>query len=282
MMSQQNQNRLVKAGSLVFLIILATLVIIPFVWMVSTSLKPDLKQIFVFPPQWIPNPPAFSNYLTAWNSAPFPRYLLNSIIVSIVPVTFQVINACLAAYVFSQINFPGRNILFLLFLAVLMIPGQVTVVPNYIILSRLGWLNHYQALIIPFTATAFGTFLIRQSFMTIPRDLIDAAIIDGAGHLGILRNVLIPLSKPMIFTFFLLNFNWRWNDYFWVLIMTSSDTMRTLPVGVIAMQSGAEGGTNWHYLMAATLIVIFPILVLFVLTQRNFIEGVARSGLKGV
>lgn len=281
-MSHKNQYRLLKAGSLILLIISATLVIIPFVWMISTSLKPDLRQIFVFPPQWIPNPPAFSNFFTAWNSAPFPRYLLNSVIVSLVPVTLQIINACLSAYVFARIDFPGRNFLFLLFLAVLMIPGQVTVVPNYIILSRLGWLNQYQALIVPFAATAFGTFLIRQSFMTIPRDLIDAAIIDGAGHLGILRYVLIPLSKPMIFTFFLLNFNWRWNDYFWVLIMTSSDTMRTLPVGVIAMRAGAEGGTNWHYLMAATLIVIFPILVLFVFTQRNFIEGVARSGLKGV
>lgn len=281
-MSQNRQTRIVKTGSLLFLLASATLVLIPFVWMISTSLKPDLKQIFVFPPQWIPNPPAFSNFLTAWNSAPFPRYLLNSVIVSIIPVTIQVINACLAAYVFSQIEFPGRNFIFLLFLAVLMIPGQVTIVPNFIVLSRLDWLNKYQALIIPFTATAFGTFLIRQSFLTIPKDLIDAAIIDGARHLGILRYVLIPLSKPMIFTFFLLNFNWRWNDYFWVLIMTSSDTMRTLPVGVVAMQAGAEGGTNWHYLMAATLIVIMPILILFILTQRRFIEGVAHSGLKGV
>ena len=203
-------------------------------------------------------------------------------IVSIVPVTFQVINACLSAYVFSQIKFPGRDFLFLLFLAVLMVPSQVTIVPNFIILSRLDWLNKYQALIIPFAATAFGTFLIRQSFLTVPKDLIDAAIIDGAGHLRILRFVLVPLSKPMILTFFLLNFNWRWNDYFWVLIMTSSDSMRTLPVGVIAMRAGAEGGTNWHYLMAATLIVILPVLVLFIFTQRHFIEGIARTGLKGV
>lgn len=281
-MRYRSQTTLLKTGSFIFLVAAALIAIIPFAWMVSTSLKPDLQQIFVSPPKWIPVPPTFSNYLTAWNSAPFGRYLLNSVIVSIVPVSLQVVNGCLSAYVFSRIRFPGREVLFLFFLAVLMIPAQVTIVPNYIILSRLEWLNTYQALIIPFTATAFGTFLIRQTFLSIPNDLIDAAIIDGASHLSILRYVMIPLSKPMILTFALLNFNWRWNDYFWVLIMTSSDFMRTLPVGVIAMRAGGEGGTNWHYLMAATLIVILPVLVLFVFTQRYFVEGIARTGLKGV
>jgi ABC-type glycerol-3-phosphate transport system permease component len=281
-MSHSRHQRIVKIASLIFLIGAATLVVIPFVWMISTSLKPDLKQVFVFPPQWIPRPPAFENFVIAWNSGPFWRYLMNSLIVSIVPVTLQVINACLCAYVFARIKFPGRDLLFLFFLAVLMIPAQVTVVPNYIILSRLGWLNEYQALIVPFIATAFGTFLMRQAFLTVPDDLADAAIIDGAGHLSILRHVMIPLTKPMILTFFLLNFNWRWNDYFWVLVMTSSDSMRTLPVGVIAMRAGSEGGTNWHYLMAATLLVILPVLLLFIFTQRHFIQGIARSGLKGV
>lgn len=271
-----------KVIAFLLLTIIAALVLIPFAWMISTSLKPDLSAIFVFPPEWIPNPPMWSNYLKAWEAAPFGRYLVNSVIVSVSSTALQVFNACLCAYVFARIKFPGRDILFLLFLAVLMIPTQVTVVPDYIIFSRLNWLDTYWALIIPFTVTAYGTFLIRQSFLTIPNDLVDAAIIDGASHFGILRHVMIPLSKPMIITFALLTFIWRWNDYFWVLIMTNSDSMRTLPVGLIGMSAGPEGGANWQILMAATALVIAPVMLLFSLAQRSFIEGVTYSGLKGV
>ena len=264
----------------VALVIMSLITLVPFLWMISTSLKPSLKDVYTFPPQWIPSPIAWGNYLEAWKSVPFDRFMINSIITSVVPVFLQVVNGCLSAYVFSQINFKGRDFLFTLFLAVLMVPSQVTIIPNYIIMSRLDWLNTYQALIVPFVATAFGTFLIRQSFLAIPRDLIDAAAIDGAGHLGILRHIMIPLSKPMIITFALLNFNWRWNDYFWVNIMTTSETMKTLPVGIIAMKSG-EGGTNWHYLMAGAVIVIIPVMILFLAAQKQFVEGVARTGIKG-
>jgi ABC-type glycerol-3-phosphate transport system permease component len=259
---------------------MSLITLVPFLWMISTSLKPSLKDVYTFPPQWIPSPIAWGNYLEAWKSVPLDRFMINSIITSVVPVFFQVVNGCLSAYVFSQINFKGRDFLFTLFLAVLMVPSQVTIIPNYIIMSRLNWLNTYQALIVPFVATAFGTFLIRQSFLAIPRDLIDAAAIDGAGHLGILRHIMIPLSKPMIITFALLNFNWRWNDYFWVNIMTTSETMKTLPVGIIAMKSG-EGGTNWHYLMAGAVIVIIPVMILFLIAQKQFVEGVAKTGIKG-
>lgn len=270
-----------KIFSVILLMTISLIIIIPFAWMISTSLKPDLRAVYVFPPQWIPKPPAWENYIKAWNSAPFDRYLINSLIVSISGVLLQVTNGCLCAYVFARINFPGRNIIFLLFLAVLMIPSQVTVIPNYIVLSQLGWINKYQALIIPSAATAFGTFLIRQAFLAVPNDLVDAAVLDGAGHLKILRHVMMPLSIPMIITFALLVFNWRWNDYFWVLIMTSSDSMRTLPVGLVAMRAGTEGGSQWHILMAATVIVISPIMILFSFAQRYFIEGISRTGLKG-
>jgi ABC-type glycerol-3-phosphate transport system permease component len=280
-LSKQAQDRIVGALTFLLLLAISLLVALPFLWMLSTSLKPDLRAIYQFPPEWIPREPAWGNYLRAWRAAPFGRYMLNSTIVAVGVMVLQVVNGCLAAYVFSRIRFPGREVLFLLFLAVLMIPTQVTVVPNYIILSRLGWLDTYWALIIPFAATAFGTFLIRQSFLSIPQDLVDAALIDGASHLTILRHIMIPLSKPMIITFALLSFNWRWNDYFWVLIMTNSDTMRTLPVGIVAMRGGAEGGSNWHIIMAATIIVLLPILLLFILAQRYFIEGIARTGLKG-
>ena len=283
MITLNRKSRQQVSNAFVFIIVLlaAIIVAMPFLWMLSTSLKPDLRAVYQFPPDWIPAEPAWGNYLRAWRSAPFGRYLLNSTVVATSVMVFQVVNGCLAAYAFSRLRFPGRDQLFLLFLAVLMIPGQVTVVPNYIILSDLGWLDSYWALIVPFAATAFGTFLIRQSFLSLPNDLVDAAIIDGATHLQILRYIMVPLSKPMIITFALLSFNWRWNDYFWVLIMTNSDTMRTLPVGIVSMQGGAEGGSNWHIIMAATVIVLVPILTLFLLAQRYFVEGVARTGLKG-
>jgi ABC-type glycerol-3-phosphate transport system permease component len=281
-MKRKFPGTIIRIVSFLLIAVLAVVVSIPFLWMISTSLKPNLQAVFQFPPQLIPHPPAWSNYLKAWNSAPFNRYLMNSVIVSVSSVAFEVINACLAAYVFSKIRFPGRDFLFLLFLAVMMVPSQVTVVPNYIILSKLGWIDTYWALIVPFVASAYGTFMIRQAFLDVPDDLVDAARVDGASHFTILRYVMIPLSRPMVLTFALLNFNWRWNDYFWTLIMTNSDTMRTLPVGVIAMQAGAEGGTNWHYMMAAAVMVILPVLILFAVTQRYFVEGISHSGLKGI
>lgn len=274
-------DRLFKLFLIIALTIFAALVIMPFAWMVSTSIKPDLRSVYQFPPIWIPNPIAFQNYAIAWESAPFDRYLFNSVLVATVSVGLQLINGCLGAYAFARLNFPFKNVLFLLFLAVLMVPGEVTVVPNYITFARLDWLDTYWALIVPFAATAFGTFLIRQSFMQIPNDLVDAAVVDGATHFGILRYIMIPLSIPTILTFALLNFSWRWNDYFWPLIMTNSDVMRTLPIGVVAMRAGPEGGTNWHYMMAATVLVLLPLLVLFMFTQRYFVEGISRTGLKG-
>jgi ABC-type glycerol-3-phosphate transport system permease component len=270
-----------KTLLILILTAVAVLTLLPFAWMLSTSLKPNLAAVYQFPPQWIPEDITWSNYLTAWNAAPFDRYLFNSVFVSTASVGLQLINGCLCAYVFAWINFPGRNVLFIAFLAVLMVPSQVTVIPNYIIMSRLDWLDTYWALIVPFSATAFGTFLIRQSFMQIPRDLVDAAVVDGASHFGILRLIMIPLSIPTLLTFALLNFSWRWNDYFWVLIMTNSDVMRTLPYGIVVMRAGAEGGSNWHYIMAATFIVLIPILLLFIVAQRYFIEGISRTGLKG-
>jgi ABC-type glycerol-3-phosphate transport system permease component len=275
------RERLVRGIAFALLVVLSLVIALPFLWMISTSLKPDVKAVLRYPPEWIPRPPTWRNYLTAWRVGRFSRYTFNSVVVATGAVVLQVINACLCAYVFARMNLPGKNILFLFFLAVMMIPSQVTVVPRYIILSRLRWLDTYKALIIPFAATAFGTFLIRQSFMSVPQDLVDAAIMDGASHLQILRHVLIPLSRPAIVTYSLLSFNWRWNNYFWVLIMTNSNEMRTLPVGIVFMREGPEGGSNWHILMAGTVLVLIPVLALFVAAQRYFVEGVAHTGLKG-
>ena len=278
----QRRQRIVSIISFVLLLALSLVIALPFLWMLTTSLKPDVKAVLRLPPQWIPNPPTFQNYVIAWQEGRFARYTLNTVWISVSSVVLQVITACLAAYVFARMKIPGKNALFLLFLAVMMIPSQVTVVPIYIILSRLNWLDSFKGLIIPFAASAFGTFLIRQSFMSVPEDLVDAAIMDGANHLRILWDVLIPLSRPAIVTFSLLTFNWRWNSYFWVLIMTNSNEMRTLPVGIVFLKEGAEGGSNWHILMAGTVLVLLPVLVVFIAAQRYFVEGVAHTGLKGV
>ena len=281
-MKQSTRKGLWNTISIILLIFASILVLLPFLWMLSTSLQPDLQSVYQIPPKWIPEPPTWQNFITAWNSAPFDIYLKNSIIVALSATLLQLINAGLSAYAFSWLNFPGRDIIFLFFLAVLMIPGQVTIVPNYIVMSRLNWINTYWALIIPVSVTAFGTFLIRQAFLSVPKDLIDAAVIDGASHLQILWRILVPLNKPTLLTFALLSFNWRWNNYFWVLIMTNSTDMRTLPVGLVQMRMGPEQGSQWQIIMAGTVLVLTPIMLLFAFFQRYFVEGVTRSGLKGV
>ena len=162
----------------------------------------------------------------------------------------------------------------------MMIPGQVTLVSNFLTLSSLKWIDTYWALIVPFGASAFGTFLVRQAFLSVPVDLVEAAKIDGASHLQILLKIMLPLARATVFTFMLLSFTWRWNDYFWPLIVTNAKEMRTLPIGLVIMRS-TEGNTQWHIIMAATLMVVAPILGLFVLTQRQFVQGIARSGIKG-
>lgn len=254
-------------------------IIIPVAWTFSTSLKP-LQEVYAYPPKWIPSRPLWENYVTAWHDAPFDRYTFNSVVVTVTIISSQLALATLAAYVFSWFSFPGRDLIFLAFLATMMVPTQVLVVPCFLIFKVLGWHDTYLALTVPFLASAFGTFLIRQSFLSVPRDLVDAARVDGAGHLRIVWNVLVPVSKPAFLSFGLLTFTWRWNDYFWPLIMTSSDAMRTLPVGLVFLRT-AEGSIEWNIVMAAAVFVIAPVMLVFSFSQRYFVEGVMQSGLKG-
>lgn len=262
------------------LLILALLVVIvPVAWTVSTSLKPA-AEVYAYPPRWIPSRLVWQNYVDAWNGAPFDRYAINSIIVTGTIMVSQLVFGALAAYVFARLEFPGRDLIFIAFLATMMVPTQVLVVPTFLIFNVFGWINEYPALIAPFLVSAFGVFLIRQSFLTVPQDLVDAARIDGAGHGRIIWNVLIPVSKPAFVSFALLTFTWRWNDYFWPLIMTNSTNMRTLPVGLVFLRT-SEGSINWNVVMAATVFVIAPIMLLFVLLQKYFVQGVTQSGVKG-
>ncbi|MCA1646568.1 MAG: carbohydrate ABC transporter permease [Chloroflexi bacterium] len=263
----------------VLLVSVTVIVGLPFAWMLSTSLK-ALPDVFIFPPIWIPSPLHIENYRTAWDAAPFGRYLFNSLVTAAGIVGLQAVTATTAAYAFAVIRFRLREPIFLLFLAVLMIPPQVTLVPNFLTLTGLRWIDTYAALIVPFGASAFGIFLIRQAFLAVPVDLVEAARIDGASHLQILLRIMLPLAQATLFTFFLLTFTWRWNDYFWPLIVINSKDMRTLPVGLVILRS-TEGNTQWHLIMAATLLVIAPIVVLFVMTQRQFVQGIARTGIRG-
>lgn len=266
-------------GREAFLLLVALAMLLPILWAFSTALKPQ-AEIYAYPPRILPGKLMLENFSKAWESAPFARYALNSVGVTLVILVSQLANAALAAYAFSWLSFRGRDGLFLLFLAAMMIPTQVLIVPSFLIFKTLGWIDTYWALTVPFLANAFGIFLVRQAFLSVPRDLVDAARIDGCGHLRIIANIMIPSSRASFISFALLTFTWRWNDYFWPLIMTNSTRMRTLPVGLVFLRT-SEGSIEWNVVMAGAVIVMLPVLLLFLALQRYFVEGVMSSGLKG-
>lgn len=263
-----------------FLAFMLVSVIIPFAWMLMTSLQPDTNHVLAKPAKF-PFPPAFSNYMKAWNSEPFGIYTVNSIYIAVAATVLQIITSTTAAYAFAVLKFKGKNLVFLLVLAVLMMPTQVAIIPMYMTISKLGWLDKFKALIIPFAADAYGIFLIRQNFISIPKDYAEAAKIEGAGHFRIAFQIYARLSLPALIAFAIMVFKWRWNDYFWVLIMTSSTKKRTLPVGIVMMKEVSDGGTQWHLLMAATLIVLAPMIILYLLLQKYFTNDYMKGGLKG-
>lgn len=258
---------------------LAGLFVLPFLWMLVTALKPD-AEIFLFPPKWIPSVWRFNNFAEAWTKAPFGRFFLNSLIVTGAITAIQLTTASLAAYAFARLRFPGKSLLFLAYLSIMMVPSQVTLIPNFITLKGLGMLNTYWALILPFAATGFGTFLIRQHFLSIPQELFDAATVDGASHLRTLWQICLPLARPALATFGLLTTMWHWNDFFWPLIVTNSIEMRTMPLGLVVF-THSEQGTSWNLLMAAGIFTALPIVILFLAAQRYFVQGIARVGIKG-
>lgn len=260
------------------LTVVGVLMVMPFVWMLSTSLK-DAGAVFSYPPQWIPNPVVWQNYVSAWNSAPFGRFFFNSMFVAC-GVTFgQVFTSSLAAYAFARIEFPGRDRLFFVYLGTMMIPGQVTMIPVFSILKQIGWLDTYKALIIPAIFTAYGTFMLRQFFLTIPKELEEAAVMDGFNRWEIYYKIILPLSKPALATLSTFVFLGSWNEFMWPLIVTSSLEMKTLPVGLQAFQGMYS--TDWTLLMAASTIVLIPVLIVYMFNQRFMTKGIVMTGLKG-
>ncbi len=261
----------------VLLFVGAAIMLLPFLWMLTTSLKTEAA-VLRMPPQWIPSEWMWSNYPKAWGTAPFARYFFNSFFMSGMTTIGEVIFTILAAYAFAKMTFFGKNVLFTLLLGTLMIPGQMLLVPNFVTISRLGWMDSYQALIIPWLASVFAIFLLRQFFRSLPDELWDSARIDGCGRFRFLWRIMVPLAKPAIVTVAILKFIGGWNAYLWVLVMTNSETMRTVPVGLVSFSS--EVGTQYELLMAASVLAVIPILILYFFTQKQFIKSFARTGIK--
>lgn len=260
------------------LLVVSISMLIPFFWMLSTSLKP-IGEVFAYPPIWIPRNPEWKNYSTVWKAVPFGRYMLNSFIMSSCITVLHIIVASMAAFAFARLEFPGRDRLFLLYLATLMVPGQVTMIPNFILIKLLHWTDTYQGLIIPNVFTAFGVFLLRQFFMTIPKEYEDAARIDGASYLQIYSRIILPLSIPALSTLAVFTFVFQWNNLIWPLIVVNKENMKTLTVGLASFQG--MYGTSWNLLMAAAVMGIIPSVVAFLIGQRYLIKGITLTGLKG-
>jgi multiple sugar transport system permease protein len=266
-----------RGFSYIVLISGSIVMLLPFLWMISTSLK-TFAEALAMPPTWIPDQLMWSNFPDGWAMAPFARFFINSVVISVTTAGGGVILSVLAAYAFAKMNFFGKNVVFIVMIGTMMIPGMVLLVPNFLTMVRLGWIDTYHALIIPWLASVFVIFLLRQFFMTIPNELWDSAQIDGCGRFHFLWRFIIPLSKPALFTAFLLRFIGSWNAFLWVLIMTNREEMRTVPVGLALFAQ--EAGTEYQLMMAMSTLAIIPIMVLFFACQRQFIEGVARTGIK--
>lgn len=266
-----------RAFLYILLIATCALMLLPFFWMVSTSLKTHIETMKV-PIQWLPQSPQWSNYVEALRVAPFGRYFFNSFVIAITTTVGEVILTVFAAYAFAKMRFFGKNALFAILLGTLMIPGQMLLIPNYVTMYRFGWLDKYQALIIPWLASVFAIFLLRQFFRAIPDELWDSARIDGCRRLRYVLQIVVPNSKPALLTVAVLKFLGSWNAFLWVLIMTTSQKMRTVPVGLSLYST--EMGTAYEQLMAASVVAIIPILIIFFVAQKQFIQGVARTGIK--
>lgn len=254
----------------------AFIMIMPFLWMVTTSLKP-LKMTYN-PPYLIPKTFEFKNYIIAWQSAPFLYYYKNSVIVSVCITIGTIIISAMAAYPFARMNFKGKNTIFYAFLGTMMIPFYVQIIPLFNIVQKLGWLDTRKALIIPRLFSPFGIFLLRQYFLTIPKELDEAAEIDGCNRFSIFWRIIIPLSRPAIASLSIFTFLFGWNDFLWPLLVTTRPEFTTVQVG-IANFSG-KYGTFWPYLMAGTVTSVLPVFIVFIFGQKQFIAGIMAGGVK--
>ncbi len=281
-----HQKRSVRKGAhaaLVYALAVpgAILFTIPLLWMLSTALK-EPKQIFLFPPEWIPDPLLWGNFVAGWNDfLPFNTFLANSLIITVSNIVGNLISCSLAAFAFARLRARGKNLLFLLVLGTMLLPQEVTVIPQYVLFTRLGWNDSWLPLMVPpWFGWPFFIFLLRQFFMGIPRELDEAARLDGASSGRILWNLILPLSKPALATVVIFGFIGNWNNFLYPLIYIRSMDKQVLAVA-LNMFRGAYGNANYQYMMAVSLLVLLPVLVVFFLGQRLFVRGIALTGIKG-
>ncbi|TVR19659.1 MAG: carbohydrate ABC transporter permease [Anaerolineaceae bacterium] len=279
-------DKLRKAGVTLLVFVFCFMMVIPFIWTISSSLKAE-REIFAYPPQFFPTEVTFDNYLIVMGQherirpqVSLARAYWNSIIVTIPGVIGPLVTAILAAYAFARLKFPARDFLFFLYLVTMIVPIQVLIVPQFMLANALGIYNTHWALIIPYLSVAYAVFLLRQSFMSIPQDLIDAAKIDGAGHLGVIRHVIVPASSATIAALAILLFVWRWNDFTHPLIMLNRRDLYTIPLALSALIQDRENARTGG-LLAGTILAILPLFVVFVIANRQFIRSMVHTGVKG-
>lgn len=278
--SRKTKQRVGKTILLLVLVGISILLLLPLWWMIATSLK-SLTEIMTYPPTWIPKAIHWENYELAWSKGHFTRYTLNTLLLAGIGVVSHILANTFIAYGFAKIKFPGRNFLFSLMLATMMIPSFVTLIPQYIMFSKFHWVGTYLPLTVPgFFGAAYQIFLIRQFFMSIPNELIEAGKIDGASHYYIWWKIMIPLAKPAVVVIAIMTFQGAWNDFLGPLIYINKESMFNLQIGLQSFKG--QETTQWHYLMAGSLMAMLPVIALFFFFQRYFIEGMnISSGTKG-
>lgn len=265
---------------LLYLVLLvgAAAMVIPFLWSITTSFKSSVE-VFEQPAFWVPFPPNLSAYEKILERLNFPLYTLNTIKVAGLITLGQLITCSLAGYAFARLKFPGRDLLFVLFLATMMVPVAVTLIPNFVVMSRLKWVDTHLGLVVPYLGSAYGTFLMRQFFLSFPSELEEAARLDGCNPLTFYLYILLPNSKPILAALGLMTFQWAWNDFLWPLIMINSDSQRTLQLGISYLLN--DNYIDWPLLMASSVLTNLPIVLLFFFTQKQFVQSLKLSGIKG-
>lgn len=260
------------------LVIAAASMFVPFLWMISTSLKTN-QYVLSMPPEFFPRPLTIESYKQLLDILPFGRMMVNSLVIAALVTLGQLVTSSMGAYAFARMEFRGKNTLFLVYLATMMVPSQVTIVPLFILMRYLGWINTYQAIVSPMVFTAFGTFLMRQSFLTIPKELEEAAFIDGATHWTVFWKIIMPISRPVQATLAVFAFMQAWNAYLWPLFVTNDESKMTLPVGLALLHGRYL--TQWNLVMAGAVVTVVPMLIIYLIAQEYFVKGVVTSGLKG-
>jgi multiple sugar transport system permease protein len=260
------------------LVLFSIFMLVPFVFAVLGSLKPE-PEVFAIPIRWLPSEPQWQNYVLPFQKN-VGRYFLNSLIVSGIQTFSPLLLCSMAGYSLAKFNYPGRNLAFIFILSTIMLPIQVTLVPTFLIIKELGWVNTYAGLIVPGLATTFGTFLMRQFFLSIPSEYVDAARIDGASEPRIFWNIMLPMCRPALSALAIFSFTGSWNSFLWPLVVVNQDEMRTIPLGIV-FYIGEQRAPEYGQLLAVAVLATLPVLALFLAMQREFIRGAAISGLKG-